>query len=353
MIITKESILREVKILALFFGASIIQSYLMCARCDSFFSYSRVILFTFCMWIFLFQGNDRLTHFVSKRISWIEHPIKRFLVGLATTVGYTLIAVFFLTFIFQTFVGLNFGSSIRFTIIVSVVLTLIISVFLHAREFLFFWRRALLEAERYQRERISSRYESLKNRVNPQLLYNSLQALGKLVYTDKENAVSFIKHLSRVYRYILDTRDKEVVGSDEEMRVLESFLFLLSTRFGETVKVSLDISGPRFMISPLSIQLILESIIENSSFSADEPLTIWVRCDVNHIIIEASPKWAAEQAINKVSEILRHIENNYSLLSSVQMEYNVSEWLFACRIPMTQVDESLHGRTKESEHDDQ
>jgi sensor histidine kinase YesM len=334
MNITKESVFRELKILVLFFGASIIQAYFMCARCDSFFSYSRVILFTFCMWVFLFQGNDRLTHFVSKRISWIEYPIKRFLVGLAATVGYTLIVVLFLIFIFQTFVGFNFGSSIRFTVIVSVVFTLVISVFLHAREFLSFWRRALLESERYQRERISSRYESLKNRVNPQLLYNSLQALSKLVYTDKENAVSFIKHLSRVYRYILDTRDREVVRSDEEIRLIESFLFLLNARFGETVKVSVDFNGSQFMISPLSIQLIVESIVENSLFRADKPLIIRVWCDTNVVIIEASLKWATTQGRDKVSEILRHIENNYSLLCNEKLEYVVTDNLLSCRIPL-------------------
>jgi sensor histidine kinase YesM len=338
MNITKESVFREIKVLALFFGASIIQSYFMCARCDSFISYSRVILFTFCMWIFLFQGNDRLTHFVSRKISWIEYPIKRFLVGLAATIGYTLIAVFFLIFIFQTFVGFNFGSSIRFTVIVSIVVTLVISVFLHAREFLSFWRRALLEAERFQRERISSRYESLKNRVNPQLLYSSLQSLSKLVYTDKENAVSSIKHLSRVYRYILDTRDKEVVTVDEEIKLLESFLFLVNTRFRETVRVSINISPGQFMISPLSIQLIIESIIENSLFTVDDPLSVRVRCDANYIIIDASPQWATVQAMDKVTEILRHIENNYSLLSSAKLKYDLSQHSFLCRIPMVQAE---------------
>jgi sensor histidine kinase YesM len=334
MNITKESVFRELKILVLFFGASIIQAYFMCARCDSFFSYSRVILFTFCMWVFLFQGNDRLTHFVSKRISWIEYPIKRFLVGLAATVGYTLIVVLLLIFIFQTFVGFNFGSSIRFTVIVSVVFTLVISVFLHAREFLSFWRRALLESERYQRERISSRYESLKNRVNPQLLYNSLQALSKLVYTDKENAVSFIKHLSRVYRYILDTRDREVVSSDEEIRLIESFLFLLNARFGEAVKVSVDFNSSQFMISPLSIQLIVESIVENSLFRAEKPLIIRVWCDTNLVIIEASLKWATTQGRDKVSEILRQIENKYSLLCNEKLESIVTDNSLSCRIPL-------------------
>ena len=77
-------------------------------------------------------------------------------------------------------------------------------------------RKATLDAEILEKEGIRAKYEALKNQVNPHFLFNSLNALTNLVYEDQDKAVRFIKQLSEVYRYVLDSRDKEVVPLEEE-----------------------------------------------------------------------------------------------------------------------------------------
>ena len=68
--------------------------------------------------------------------------------------------------------------------------------------------------------------------MNPHFLFNSLNALTNLVYEDQDKAAKFIKQLSEVYRYLLETRDREIVGLSEEKKFLESYLFLQKIRFG-------------------------------------------------------------------------------------------------------------------------
>jgi len=41
------------------------------------------------MWIALWMGNDRLGCFIDTKISWIERPVTRFLVGIVSTTLYT------------------------------------------------------------------------------------------------------------------------------------------------------------------------------------------------------------------------------------------------------------------------
>ena len=75
--------------------------------------------------------------------------------------------------------------------------------------------------------------KALRNQVNPHFLFNSLNALTNLVYEDQDKAAKFIKQLSEVYRYLLDTRDKEIVPLEEEKKFLNSYLFLQQIRFGD------------------------------------------------------------------------------------------------------------------------
>jgi sensor histidine kinase YesM len=336
MLIKREKIFFEIKMLVLFFGASIVQSLVMCGgRCNTFYSFSRVVAFTFFMWIFLWRGNSVITDVINTRLSWIEFPVKRFLVGLASTVLYTFVAIYSLVFVFRTFLGFNFGSSIQFTIITAVVFTTIISLFLHSRQFLLHWRKAVFDSQKFQRERIASRYQSLKSRVNPQLLFNSLQSLRGIVISDKENAIRFIKHLSEVYRYILDTRETEVVTGRNEMKFLRSFVFLLETRFKNGIRVSFDLESASFYLSPLSLQLLLESLTENCRFDESVPLDVSMKIEGLYIVVNAGfSGWTSEDSKKAILLIVDNIRDQYRLLSDYPVDYTLEVKAFTCRLPL-------------------
>lgn len=70
---------------------------------------------------------------------------------------------------------------------------------------------------RSEREKARYKYEVLKNQVNPHFLFNCLNVLSSLAYSDAEKANLFAKRLSGVYRYILDTRETDKVTTDVEM----------------------------------------------------------------------------------------------------------------------------------------
>lgn len=67
-------------------------------------------------------------------------------------------------------------------------------------------RAAVLQAEND-----TARYTALQNQLNPHFLFNSLNTLIAEIEYNPQNAVHFTKHLSSVYRYVLQSQDKTLV----------------------------------------------------------------------------------------------------------------------------------------------
>ncbi|MBK7871549.1 MAG: histidine kinase [Saprospiraceae bacterium] len=69
----------------------------------------------------------------------------------------------------------------------------------------------MIEAERLRRENVESQLEGLRSQVNPHFLFNSLNTLTYIIPEDPQRAVRFVQMLSKVYRYILEIREKKLI----------------------------------------------------------------------------------------------------------------------------------------------
>ena len=334
MHISRPFILQQLRHLLVFLIASVVQSFFMCARCNSVSGYVKVVSFTFFMWVFLYKGNEGLTNYISCKVSWIEFPVKRMIIGVLVTVSYTVLIIIGLVTAFQKFAGFNFGNSYYPTIYSSIILTIVISLVLHSRAFLLHWKEAALEAEKFQRESITARYESLKNQVNPHFLFNSLNALTGLIYEDPDRAAKFVKQLSEVYRYVLDTRDKEVVDLDQELKFLNSYLFLQSIRFGHNLVVDLHLNGSQTKIAPLALQMLIENAIKHNVISEQNPLRISLYEEDEHIVVENNVQQRDVIAEPSSGVGLDNITKRYTFLSSKPVQIVKDEHRFIVKLPM-------------------
>jgi sensor histidine kinase YesM len=319
---------------AIFVVASIGQSFIVCPNCNSFSDYFRVFCLSLTLWTLLWKGNEILSRFLTARISWIEFPTKRFLIGIIVTIAYTVLAVLAAIKVFETWFGFNFGESFMYTIYGSVVVTVFISFFVHAKHFLMHLREATLERAKFEKESITARYEALKNQVNPHFLFNSLNALTNLVYEDQDKAVKFIKQLSEVYRYVLDSRDKEVVPIAEELEFLKSYLFLQQIRFGDKLKVQIDVSDHDLFVTPLALQMLVENAIKHNVISEDDPLSIAITNDAQFISIENNIQKKKTMIEPSAGVGLENIQKRYALLTSVPVGITDSGKSFKVTLPM-------------------
>ena len=275
----------------------------------------KVTSFTCLIWIFLWLGNAYLSSWIDGKISWQEKPGQRLLVGIIAMLIYTIGLVYALVFIYRWLFNFNVADDMREFIYSSVIITTIISMFMTSRLFLLNWRQSAIDAEAMKRASIKAQYDSLKNQVNPHFLFNSLNALTNLVYQDQDKAARFIKQLSEVYRYVLDSRDKEVVPISEELKFLESYLFLQQIRFGDKLIVQIDIPKTEGRVAPLALQMLVENAIKHNVISEEDPLTIEIFRLEENLIVQNTLKRKQILSEDSSGLGLENIKKRYEFLS--------------------------------------
>lgn len=266
--------------------AGFVMTILTCHTCAEDFRFFVVMGFVSAAgWISMWLGNVYLNHLLDKKISWRKEPFKRLVAGMVLVIIYTPLVILLLTIPLRVMFGISTGG-IYSVLVISFMITVFITLFMTSREFLFNWREMAVNAEKLERESIIARYESLKNQVNPHFLFNSLNALTNLVYEDRDKAAKFIKKLSEVYRYVLDTREREIVSLEEELKFLQSWIYLQQIRFADKLRITINLEGARSMIVPLALQMLVENAIKHNIVSQDHPLGIYIYAAENFIVVE-------------------------------------------------------------------
>jgi len=135
-------------------------------------------------------------------------------------------------------------------------------------------QRTALENRELVAENFRTRYEALKNQVDPHFLFNSLNTLNTMIVKDAEKAQQYVQQLSYVFRYTLQNR--EIISLEEELNYTKAYCHLMQIRYGGSLHFEYRID-PRFhdySIIPLSLQTLVENAIKHNIVSAKHPLTI-------------------------------------------------------------------------------
>jgi LytS/YehU family sensor histidine kinase len=259
-------------------------------------------------------GNENISHSLDKRIQWTKEPTKRFVWGVIAMVVYTVLATLLLRQIAESIFGIGMGNMTNM-LYLTVLITFVITLFMTSRSFLLCWRQTAIDAEKLMKENFVARFENLKSQVNPHFLFNSFNALTNLVYEDQDKAAKFIKKLSDVYRYVLDTRDREVVSLEEEMDFLKSYVFLQQIRFGEKLKIDIQLNGIKSMVAPLALQMLIENAIKHNVVSEESPLTVKVYADDQYLAVENDLQKKVILSEDKSGVGLDNIRRRYEFLT--------------------------------------
>ena len=236
----------------------------------------------------LWLANGYVVDLLNARLAWTERPLRRLLITLGISIGASMVVIVGMNVLILLYYGqpLSYMLSpgMYGQILVPLAVTVMISLFLHSRSFLLEWRTAAIRAERLEKESAVARLDSLRRQVDPHFLFNSLNALTSLVEeNDPTRAVRFIRQLSQVYRYVLDSQSQELVPLAEELRFAESYLFLQKTRLDEALQPAFDLPAPaetaRFLLPPLALQLLLENAIKHNAALQASPLRVHVSLD--------------------------------------------------------------------------
>ncbi len=320
-------------VVAISVAGSAITTYFTCPECvESLERYMWVTVFSASLWIFLWIGNGELTQRINHWISWVKYPLRRLVIGVFSTVVYTVTVVMALTLLWEYLFQFSFGSYSG-VLFPSLLITFFISLFLHGRAFLMNWRESAVNAERLQRESVQAQYSSLRNQVNPHFLFNSLNALTHLVHQNPDQAVKFIKQLSDVYRYVLATRDQELVSLHEEIQFVNSYMYLQQIRFGEKLQLVMEIGEVQGQVAPLALQMLMENAIKHNIVSEEHPLHIRIYRQGEYLVVENSRQ--KKTVVDDASGVgLENIRKRYEFLCPLPVKVEEQPHSFKVSIPM-------------------
>ena len=74
------------------------------------------------------------------------------------------------------------------------------------------WRESALRATNLEKEKSQVQFDNLKNQLNPHFLFNSLTSLDSLIQENPPLARDFLQQLSKVFRYVLKSKEKGLVS---------------------------------------------------------------------------------------------------------------------------------------------
>ena len=196
--------------------------------------------------------------------------------------------------------------------------------------------KSSLEKQELKRMNMQSQLEGLKNQVNPHFLFNSLNTLTYLIPENPEKSVYFVQKLSKVYRYILEIRDKKLIDLEEELNFLNAYTFLLKERFGDNLQIRIDIPDSFLSerILPLSLQILFENAIKHNIISAEKPLLIEVTIDSGGNLVVKNNLQRKNQVMNSTKLGLQNIKNRYRFFSDKKVEVITTQEAFVVMLPL-------------------
>ncbi|MBC9798170.1 2TM domain-containing protein [Sinomicrobium weinanense] len=276
------------------------------------------------------------------------------LIGVLSSVIVTLLAIFVLRIVHRVFIdGMSFRGFLASEnggfYFVATLIALIISLFFHA----FHFYKALQE-NRVKEQKIiagtaSAQFDALKNQLDPHFLFNSLNVLTSLIDERPQSAQKFTTSLSKIYRYVLEQKNKELVSVEEELQFAKTYVGLLKMRFEDSIEFDMPDKpdNPEAKVVPLSLQLLLENAVKHNTVTARNPLKIKIFEEGGNLVVRNNMQ--RKQVVKKGSGVgLANISQRYDLLTERKVMIKEAAPFFEVRIPMlTKQIESMNTESAE------
>lgn len=288
-------------------------------------------------------GIGYLNVFLDRKWDWLEQTNLRVYFGILVTLLYTIpvvLGINYYVFIFLKKMPLEefFNQQMLWTHLFYIILALGVSTFMQARSFMIKWKQATRTEVTQQRiiaGNANAKFETLKNQIDPHFLFNSLNVLSSLIEENPENAQRFTTSLSKIYRYVLEQKDKELVSVSEELSFAKTYMNLLKMRFENSLFYELPETAPNpeAKVVPLSLQLLLENTVKHNVVSEQKPLHIRIFIEGDYLAIQNDfQKKEVMQSRQGVG--LQNIVDRYGIITNRKVLIEQNEKTFTVKIPI-------------------
>lgn len=252
------------------------------------------------------------------------------------TLAFGLVIMFGLALVQQYILShIDFGTTMLMVEVRGILINLIFYMFLNLLQQNYENQQVNMELESIRSANLGAQYELLKQQVNPHFLFNSLNTLKAMVETNDKDSIDFIIKLSNFYRFTLESRKLDLIHVHEEMRILDSYLFLQNARFagGFTFEETLAPEILNTLIPPFTLQLLVENCIKHNVVSRSKPLHIRIFSEDGHIVIQNPLQLKTGENEESLGVGLKNIDLRYQHFDK-PIQIVQDERLFKIKLPL-------------------
>ena len=283
------------------------------------------------------EGNLFFDRYLNKRMPWYDNPHKRLTLQIGFVFMWTIISIG-IPFTIWYFIN---GKSLIYppaSIIIFIGSIIFLFGFIGITMTINFfkqWKQSLLQAEFYKQEKLKADYRVLQNQVNPHFLFNTLNVLIAEIKYEPDTAIAFTRKLSKVYRYVLQSKNHDLISVKEEIEFIESYIFLQKVRMGNALDSNINVSEGALQKSlpPLTLQILVENAIKHNIANEKNPLKISIESEGDGFLIVTNhlhPKTNTHSTQTGLS----NIKSRYEILNQGEFNVEQTQTAFIVRVPL-------------------
>ncbi|GAA4276892.1 sensor histidine kinase [Aquimarina mytili] len=186
-----------------------------------------------------------------------------------------------------------------------------------------------------QKQQKENELKLLRSQIDPHFLFNNLNTLDALIDSNTGKAKEYINRLSLIYRYLIQTKDAEVMELSEEIALAENYIFLIQTRFEKDynfdIKKEIDLAD-RF-IPTGAIQALLENVVKHNKAKQDTTINTTILIEEDWLKV-SNNKTKISNGKESFGTGLQNLKTRYQLLSDQEVQIIDSESEFKVCIPI-------------------
>ena len=290
--------------------------------------------------VVLYMANALFIIFLLKRFKGALFQTQNLSKAILGGITITVACIFLLRFITETIIEgetlAEFiqGERVQYYYVSFIISAVVTSIFYAVYYYRFTQERKVKE-QKIIAGTASAKFDALKNQLDPHFLFNSLNVLTSLIEENPEAATKFTTSLSKVYRYVLEQKNKELVTVAEELTFAQQYMSLIKTRFEDSIvfTISDSISNPEAKVVPLALQLLLENAVKHNQVTPAKKLHITIFEENGNLVIKNNIQ--PKQVVKESSGVgLHNIRQRYYLLTNRPVTIKQDDKEFSIAIPM-------------------
>ncbi|MCW3170669.1 histidine kinase [Chryseobacterium sp. 09-1422] len=193
------------------------------------------------------------------------------------------------------------------------------------------------QIEQLKTENLQSRYDALRNQINPHFFFNSLNGISSLIRKgNDDDTLSFVTKMSDVFRYILQSEKKCVVNLQDEIEFIGAFKYMLETRFANKLEFNIEIEElhKNYKIPVLTMLPLIDNIVVHNVIDSLNKMVVNIYINNKSELTISNPiqPKLIEPVTNGTG--LENLENRYTLLMLKKIRIENDGKTFSVMLPL-------------------